>query len=234
MACRLTYFGCIVLAAGILSLGICPWPGTDSEPVPQETRTRAKQLPLQIQHFRYVNQDNNRIVYALQAEQLLIRPRRFMVFNIKSVNEAVLKNARFETHFYEETAMHTPLFDYQEALPFNKGTGNKQRNGPIIGLVTRLIAKGVRLDIFREEMPVMVLVAEYGLVENKKSEAEFINGIIKDSCSDRFIRSSRILWDDKIKVFVIPGAYTMSASGNSTNGESIQIDLDFNIKPAVS
>lgn len=234
MAFRLIYIGCIVLAAGIPSLGILPWAATDSDPVPQKTRARAKQLPLQIQDFSYTSQDENRIVQALQAEQLLIQPRRFMVFNIKSVNEAILQNARFEAHFYEETATHTPLFDYQEVLPFNKGTRDKYRNGPVVGLVTRLIAKGVRLDIFREEMQAIVLVAEYGLVEKQKSEAEFINGIIKDGHSDTFIRSSRILWDDKRKVFVIPGAYAMSASGNNTSGESIEIDLDFNITPAVS
>jgi len=32
---------------------------------------------------------------------------------------------------------------------------------------------------------------------------------------------------------MIPGSYTLSGSGNDTNGQSIEIDLDFNIRPAV-
>jgi len=231
MAYRLIYFGCIVLVAGILSLGIISWTGTDSDPVPVRTRAPSKQLPLQIRDFRYSSQDENRIVHALQAEQLVIQPRRFRVFNIKSVNEAVLQNAHFESYSYKKTAMHTPLLEYQKVIPFSKGARGRHRNGSVTGLVTRLIAKGVRFDIFRDGRQSIALTAEYGLVEKKRSEAEFVNGIIKDSRSDRVIRSSRILWKEKRKVFVIPDAYAMSASGTHTTGKSIEIDLEFNIAP---
>lgn len=234
MEIRLIYFCSFVLAAGILALGIFPL-SSNSDPVLPKASVRTKQLPLQMEEFRYISQDQNRIVRVLQAQQLVIQPRRFMVFNIKSVNEAILQNAHFETHFYEKAVMHAPLIDYQEILPFSEGSrGNKHHNGSVVGLVTRSIAKGVRFDIFYEEERSIVLAAEYGLMEKKKSEAEFINAILRDSRSDRLIRSSRILWNEKRKVFVIPGAYTMSASGNKTSGESVEIDLDFNITPDVS
>ena len=231
-AFRLGYYGCIALAAGILALGIFPWPGTNSAPVPLKAGTRNKQLPLQISEFRYTSQDENRLVHVLQAKRLVIQPRRFMVFNIKSVNEAVLDNARLEVHLYKDAMTRNTLSDYEKVLPFNGKKRGNHRHGAVVGMVTRLVANGVRVDIFRDQIPAMILAAEYGLMEKKKSEAEFINAILKDSRSDQVIRSGRILWHEKRKLFVIPGSYAMSASGNYTSGESIEIDLDFNITPA--
>ena len=233
MVSRHIYFGCIAVVAGILALRIFTWPGTDGELGALTAGDRIKRIPLQISEFTYTSQDQDRLVHVLQAKQLVIRPRRFMVFNIKSVNEVVLQNARLETHFYQESAIKTSLFDYQEVVPFEQSSSSKRHRGSAVGLVTRLIANCVRVDIFREDILAIVLAAEYGLVEKKKSEAEFINAILKDSRSDRVIRSRRILWDEKRKLFVIPGTYALSASGNNTSGQSIEVDLDFNIRPAV-
>jgi hypothetical protein len=230
---RLLYFGCIALAVGILALGILPWPGADGEPVALKVGRRIKQLPLQISEFTYTSQDQNRLVHVLHAEQLVIRPRRFTVFNIKSINEALVENARFELHLYAKAATDNTLSDYEKVLPFNQAKRGNHRHGAVVGMVTRLIANGVRVDIFRDEIPAIVLAAEYGLVEKRKPEAVFINAILKDSRSDRVVRSRTILWDEKRMLFVIPGPYVMSASGNDDRGKSIEIDLDFNIKPAV-
>jgi len=222
----LPLYGCIALAAGLIALWIILWSGTDGEPETLKKSSRIKQMPLQISEFRYTSQDQDRLVHVLQAKQLVIQPRRFMVFNIKSINEAVLQNARLETHFYPESAK-------QSVMPFGQSTRGTRHTGSAVGLVTRLIANRIRIDIFRGDMQAIVLAANYGLVEKKNSEAEFINAILKDSRSDRVIRSSRILWDEKRRLFVIPGTYAMSASGNDTSGQSIEIDLDFNIRPAV-
>lgn len=229
----LPFYGCIALAAGLIAVWILLWSGTDGEPEAQKENGRIKRMPLQISEFRYTSQDQDRLVHVLQAKQLVIQPRRFMVFNIKSINEAVLQNARLETHFYPESAKQSSLFDFQEVMPFGQSTRGTRHTGSAVGLVTRLIANRIRVDIFRGDRQAIVLAANYGLVEKKNSEAEFINAILKDSRSDRVIRSSRILWDEKRRLFVIPGTYAMSASGNDTSGQSIEIDLDFNIRPAV-
>jgi hypothetical protein len=207
------------------------WSGTDGEPEALNMSSRIKRMPLQISEFRYTSQDQDRLVHVLQAKQLVIQPRRFMVFNIKSINEAVLQNARLETHFYPESAKHSSLFDFQEVMPFGQRTRGTRHTGSAFGVVTRLIANRIRVDIFRGDIQAIVLAANYGLVEKKKSKAEFINAILKDSRSDRVIRSSRILWNEKRMMFVIPGTYAMSASGNDCSGQSIEIDLEFNIRP---
>ena len=228
----LPYFGSIALATSLLALAILHWPGTNSVPAAPEASGRIKRMPLQISEFTFTSQDQDRLVHVLQAKQLVIRPRRFMVFNIKSLNEVVLQNARLETHFYKESAKQSSLFDFQEVVPFDQSSSGKHHTGSAVGLVTRLIADRVRVDIFREDIQAIVLAAEYGLVEQKKTGAEFFNAILKDSRSDRVIRSSRVLWDETRMLFVIPGSYAMSASGNNTSGQSIEIDLDFNIRPS--
>ena len=229
----LLFYGCITLSVGLIALRIIPWSGNDGEPEALDTGDRIKRMPLQISEFTYTSQHHDRVVHILQAKQLVIRPRRFMVFNIKSVNEAVLQNARLERHFYTESANQSSLFDFLEVMPFEQSSSGKRSTGSAVGLVTRLITNHVRVDIIRDDVEALVLAAEYGLVEKKKSEAEFINAILKDSRSDRVIRSSRMLWDEKRMLFVIPGTYAMSVSENDTSGQSIEIDLDFNIRPAV-
>ncbi|MGD2073490.1 MAG: hypothetical protein PVI91_06620 [Gammaproteobacteria bacterium] len=231
MVSRPIYLGGVILAAGLLLLSVFPLPELHRDPLTQVTSTRNKRLPLLIKEFRYTGQDQNRLVHVLEARELVVQPRRFAVFNIKSINEAVLRAAHFEVHFYEDGIENTPLFDYQEVQPFTEGS-HKRRNGSLIGLVTRVIANGVRYDIFRNEKRKMVLVAEHGVMEKRKSGVEFFHAVIKDSGSDRFIRSRKILWNEHRKVFVIPGAYAMSASGNNTSGEAIEIDLDFTITSA--
>lgn len=217
--------------ACVSALGISLWYGSGIQPVQKTPATRTKHIPLQISGFTFTHLKHNRITHVLEAQRLTIQPRRFMVFNINSINEAILQDARMEVHFNEDAVKNSTFFDYQKALPLNKAPHGRHRHGSVVGMVTRLIVKKVRVDIFQEELRTIVLAAEDALVE-KKSEAVFYNAILKDNRSDQIIRSRKILWNDKRKVFVIPGAYAMSASGNNTSGESIEIDLDFNITPA--
>lgn len=227
-----------MLAAGILALGLVPWPGPEPGPAPAEpqARSRAKTLPLQIEQLVQTSQDDNRVVRTLQAERLFIRPRRFGVFNIKSVNEAVLHNARFETHLYDDNSDgQTPLFTYEQASPFSTGgSGGGRRGGSVVGRVTRLIANGVHGEIFRADVKSMVLTSRYGVVEKKQHEAEFINATLQHVHTGRHISSRRMLWDGRKRVFVIPGRYTLTAAGGRQQGESVEVDLDFRITPRSS
>jgi hypothetical protein len=222
-----------MLAAGLILLGVVPLPEADHDLVAQTTSTRNKRLPLQIKDFRYAGQEQNRLVRVLEARELVVQPRRFGVFNIKSVNEAVLKDAHFEVHFYEEAVEEIPLFDYQQVQRPSESTGRRPHEA-VTGVVTRAIAKGVLYRIFRDESEKIVLHAEYGVMEKRKSGPEFFNATIKDSGSDSFIRSRKILWDEQERVFVIPGAYAMSASGRRTSGKAVQVDLDFRITQSAS
>jgi len=222
---------CTAVCAGLLlALSAC----TGNEPLPFQLEQPAsrQRLPLKITGLVYSAQNEYGVVHALQADQLLIKPRKFRLFNIRNVNEAVLNNARFETRFYADTTSEQPLFDYAAVLPVGDdegGSSHRSRSG--FGLVTRLVANRVKFDIFRSEQKSMTLTAALGLLEKKKREAEFLNATLSDMRSARRISSRKIIWDAKNSVFVIPGAYILHSAAKDVAGESIKVDMDFTIKP---
>ncbi len=189
-------------------------------------------LPLKITGLVYSAQNEHGVVHALQADQLLIKPRKFRLFNIRNVNEAVLNNARFETRFYADTTSEQHLFDYEAVLPVGDDEGDSRyRSRSGYGLVTRLVANRVKFDIFHSEQKSMTLTAALGLLENKKREAEFLNATLRDMRSARRISSRKIIWDAKNSVFVIPGSYVLHSPAKNVAGESIKVDMGFRIEP---
>jgi hypothetical protein len=194
--------------------------------------------PLQLTDFWYSAQDENGVLNTVEADNLVIRPRRYLVFNIKSLNEAILTRAHLQVHLRDKDNADVNPFDvkYEDIIPFtDSGAGSENRSrGSGFGIVTRLLAEDLTLDVLRKASTTLVLTAERGLVENRKGEAQFINATLSDPRTGRLIRSNRILWDNKRKKFMVPGTYSLTAPRDQVRGEAISVDLDFNIKPAPS
>ena len=231
LRCNSAY--CTAACAGLLVLALSACTGNEPLPSQLEQPVSRQRLPLKITGLVYSAQNERGVVYALQADQLLIKPRKFRLFNIRNVNEAVLDNARFETRFYADTTSEQRLFDYEAVLPVgdDDSDSDRHRSRSGYGLVTRLVANRVKFDIFRSEQKSMTLTAALGLLENKKREAEFLNATLRDMRSARRISSRKIIWDAKNSVFVIPGSYVLHSPAKDVVGESIKVDMDFIIKP---
>ncbi|GMQ87571.1 MAG: hypothetical protein BMS9Abin08_0775 [Gammaproteobacteria bacterium] len=223
---------CTAACAGLLVLALSACTGNEPLPSQLEQPVSRQSLPLKITGLVYSAQNERGVVHALQADQLLIKPRKFSLFNIRNVNEAVLNNARFETRFYADTTSEQRLFDYEAVLPVGDDEGDsRHRSRSGYGLVTRLVANRVKFDIFRSEQKSMTLTAALGLLENKKRKAEFLNATLRDMRSARRISSRKIIWDAENRVFVVPGAYILHLAAKNVAGESIKVDMDFTIKP---
>ena len=202
--------------------------------------------PLQIKTFSYKAYDENRLDKSLEADLLEVRPRRFMAFNVKSINEAIVRDARFAFFSYSDREPDINFFE--SALPFididptEVLMTERAEDAPVmksdsgasgwvgsLGRVTRIVLYKVNLDFYFDEQKTMALTAETGLMKKKKESARFYNATLHDVRSNRFIKGREIQWDTRRKVFVIPQRYRDFSPSGTIDGKSIEIDMDFNI-----
>jgi hypothetical protein len=176
--------------------------------------------PLTIKMFTYTAVDDYGVTNILSADSMEIRPRRFMAFNAKSVNEIILRKAHLTIFSYDEMEPHTDSYDFFE---FEGGSSI------IGGARSGSVADQITIEFFQDKKKLAILNAETGLIKKRKEGATFFNATLQDFRSETFIKSRKILWDRKHEVFVIPGRYSGTASSGSLNGRSVEIDLDFTI-----
>lgn len=184
-----------------------------------------------MQSFSYTSFNDHGIDNTLEADELEIKPRRFMAFNIKSVNEAVLNNARLTVYTREDVDSEPQYFGFEDVIPLSDDKEGRMGRSRVLGLVTRMILNKMEMDLFRDNNKIITLVAETGLVEKKDGGLKAFNAILTDVRSSRQITTRKLLWDNKDKLFLIPGPYMMSTSSGNVFGKSVEVDLDFVITP---
>ncbi len=186
--------------------------------------------------FTYTKVDEYGLNNILAADLLEVRPRRFMAFNAKSVNEAVLKNARIVLHTYEHKEPVDELFDFFEYECPPPCTGHSRTDSARIaplGRVTRILADKITIELYRDDQKMAYWRPQLALIDKKKEGLKFFNATLQDVRSNRFIKARKILWDRKRKVFVIPGQYSDTVPSGSVTGSAVKIDMDFMITPLV-
>jgi hypothetical protein len=172
------------------------------------------------------------LVTRLQADSLSVVPRRFLFFNIKSVNEVHLLNAHIETHMYAHDTDGTTLFPTGLGQSIGGGRGGKAggQYGEF-GLITRVLVRGVTVELFEADRLALVLRADEGYVDHKNKEPSFSHAVLKNPSATRRIVSERIIWDPRSRVFKIPGAYVVLTEKGESRGKGVKVDIDFTVSP---
>jgi hypothetical protein len=238
---RKVIFASLFATAGIGILLLVLWGQSDVSRAPAKKQPtelpKSPEIdrPLLIKMFTYTKVDEYGLNNILEADLLEVRPRRFMVFNAKSVNEAVLKNAHVVLYTYEHKEPAAELFDFfdYECPPpcIGHSRTDAARIEPL-GRVTRLVADKIIIELYRDDQKILILEAATGLIDKKKEGVKFFNATLQDVRSHRLIRARKILWDRKRKVFSIPGQYSETGPSGGVSGSSIEIDMDFMITTA--
>lgn len=70
-----------------------------------------------------------------------------------------------------------------------------------------------------------------GLLEKKNGALEAFDATLTDIRSSRRLKTRKLLWDSKRKVFQIPGYYTVSTASGPVSGRSAEVNLDFVFSP---
>jgi len=213
-----------------LSLGVILW-GLSQEKKTAPTSMARKPLPYPIwmQGLTASTYTGDRLITKMKADEFKVNPRRFFIFNIKPFNEATLTNVRLDIHLYNDISSKADLFFNEGVLPIMNGDRKSAVKG--MGLVTRGVIKGLILKIYRAGNPLMVVKASRGYIDFKKKETKMQRVSIEDVLSGRLIKSSSVIWNDKEKVFNVPGEYIAMTPEGRAKGRGIKVDLDFDVSP---
>jgi len=194
---------------------------------PDLSKSLALNRPLLIKEFTYTTVDKYGMDTILEADELEVKPRRFMAFNLKFVNEAIVGNARLMVYTHEGKKPDRLFSRFESAMPLIGNNGNNSGRSRGLGLVTRLVFETITMELFRDEQKIIILEAATGLTEKKKEGIKFFNATLRDARSNHFVKARKILWNRKRKVFIIPGQYIGKGPSGSVTGKSVEIDMDF-------
>lgn len=184
-----------------------------------------------IKGFTYTFTGNNKPLIKISATELAVKPRRFFVFNIRSVNKAFITEPLIEYYPQENQSIKTRLFNLEEILPFSKTTRKSANREIPDSSISRIQLDDVRLNVIHDNNVTLSLVADKGMSENGQQGVNFFNATLHNQPATKSIRSRKITWDIGRELFLIPDYYQMYDDGVRTEGRSIQVNMDFTVSP---
>ena len=191
---------------------------------------------LRITGLKQRTYNEGKLTTMVEADEFKVRPRRqhFLfnmspiinirpIFNIRPFNEAILNNAKYEVHLYPQISTETGLFFNEKNMLSSDLKG--------MGIITRVLIEGLIMDIYKDDILSLVVKADKARIHIRKKEAKLINATIKDMSSQKHITSKLIIWNEKEKVFKVPGPYIAVTPKGKATGTGINLDFFFNATP---
>ena len=152
-----------------------------------------------------------------------------MAFQVHSLYEAVLHNARFKLFKNAQNSSLSFVQGLQELSP-----ATQQNRTPVQGnqsnkYITQFIIKPFFLTVYEKEISFMSVEAQSGTVQDKDHNVRFSQIIFKNLNDHRQIITETAFWDDHQKKFLIPGSYLAKTPKGQAQGKGISIGLDFSL-----
>lgn len=182
---------------------------------------------LRLGGFSSASYDGARLLSRFSADELKIAPRRFSVFNIRSVNELVLSNVHIEVHRDRRQADGP-----QGLLPAGETLApliGDRAAGRGLGRITRGVFNGLTIELFSGGAPHLGVQAKKAHLNLKNRQLEMRAALLEHLPRRKKILSERIIWDEAQQAFLIPGPYRAETPAGSARGEGIKVDLDFRV-----
>ncbi|MBI5058094.1 MAG: hypothetical protein HZB61_15900 [Nitrospirae bacterium] len=171
---------------------------------------------------------NGRLLAKIEADGFKVNPRRFYVFNVKSINEVTITNARIELYVYEkEQTPEVDLISLSESILPHSNTGGSSKE---FGRITRGMINKMSIEVYKNGKISMSARAGQGVIDFRKRVTKMKDVSIEDASTQKVIKSNAVIWDNKEKVFIIPGDYIAITPKGSAKGNGLKIDLNFNMR----
>jgi len=181
--------------------------------------------PIKITGLNYTKCEENRLMTKIKSDELKVNPRKFFIFNIKPFNEVTLNNTTIEVYLYEDTHSDTNLFSFGGDLLSVKQGNKASLKG--MGLITRGVINDLVLKIYKASSLSILVKAKKAHIDFKKDETKLQKASIEGIFSNKIIKSTLIIWNEKEKIFKIPGEYIALSPMGWQRGKGIKVDLDF-------
>lgn len=150
----------------------------------------------------------------MSAGDIRIEPRKFMIFNIRPFNEAVLEDVRVEFFRYpdeEKNAGPTADAGLNGAL--------KSLNAGNIGLVTRGVVEELEVRFHDREELVHWLRADKVRIDLRKRELRMAGVRICDQKENREILARKAVWRESEGLIHIPGTFLIETPRGRQKGK---------------
>jgi len=190
---------------------------------------RLSPYPVKIEKLLQTAYENNRLTVKIEADEFKVNPRRFWIFNVKSLNEATFSNLRLEIYLDNATYSNAELFSFGKGLLSfgKKNTYELTKRGQI----TRgVIKKGLTLKVYKVDTLSFVVKAKEAYIDLNTKETKLVRASIENVLSKKLIKSRSVIWDGKDKVFKVPGKYIAQTPKGVASGKGIKVDLNFAVK----
>ncbi len=154
--------------------------------------------------LRYKTCRNGRLVARIDAEEFKIRPRRFFVFQIKSLNEAIITNAKMDLFFRKE-APHGSLGQEGGDGPFGALLRDLTNKESGVGLVTKVTLKGIDISIYDSDVLTQRLRADSADLRSDTGQGIFYKATLEEPSIGKFTVAPKVVWDPHKKKFKAQG-----------------------------
>lgn len=222
-----------VIVAGVLSVVFFYDSGSRLVPAVEKSTGVA----IEIEGLKYSNYKDEKLQSRVQAAQLMVVPRKIGVFQIQSINEAVISQFRLE------------IFNSPPTIPGNQ---EKLNSAPSVarenefadelsegikglasikgaGRITKVTITGMEIFSLREDKPEFILQARVGSFDARKKELQLEQVTLLQPITGMRIVTERAVWNKKIKAFEIPGDYEVTTEKGVKKGKRIYIDMNFRL-----
>jgi hypothetical protein len=188
----------------------------------------------QITNFTYTSyNDKGRQESVLAANDLVIRPRNYRAFNIKSINEVDLTNARIKEYTYTNKpdiqAGITPDKSILQVIGNEDMWSGDDKNK--FGLITRVIINKFEFSRFSNSTQTHHLKAEQASVGKKKHKIVFNQVVLEHMATGKRLISEKLIWDKKQDSFLVPGNYILQTPKREIRGHNVRMNMDLSMQP---
>lgn len=194
---------------------------------------------LSIQGLEYTTYESGRMMSRIAAEELMVKSRKFSVFRVKSVNEAVLTDTRFDLFSpgadpaqaaggedrpeAKDLALGRQLASGVEGLAGLKGMGK----------ITRATFAGMRMTVYgRGGRPELRIMARQAVMEPGKPEMRMEKVVLENLPLKTRLISDEVIWNEERETFAVPGKYRLETADALTRGTAGLFDLSLRPMPA--
>ena len=192
-------------------------------PKPHQTSTS----PIIIEGFSHAIYHEGNLVSKIEADQFRISPRKFFIFRVKSVNEALIKKLRISLYLDPLKKRGPELLPFLEILPTKKD-GIKLKG---MGYVTRGVIQGLDIKIYQNKILSYHLSDGKAILDLKKKTLKINTARLKNFMTDEVFTSKTMLWHNEKNRLDIPGKYTLHSKSTQKTGQQINIPLYLPIHP---
>ena len=176
--------------------------------------------PLLITGLNATRYDGELASLNLRAQSLKITPRKFFVFSIIPFYDVTLTDAVVAIHVPGNQFIEPDIFSFPEMLlppkeyrSLSNGSGFKMRE----------IIKGLQLNIYREDTPILSIHAVTTIIDHQRKQAKFEHVLVKCIHSKKILRTKLIIWQKNRMGLKVPGKYSIISPNGKTIGEGTTV-----------